>query len=296
MKFFSTTVAMVLASGDDEVASLLQANTWTQHDMDAAISRATLELPKAVKATDAEVDDMVKVLSQDLMQTSTALMQRSVSQQEALLRRASQSVEVSSFIQGYINLPEETKHKVEQSALGSEDLIQMFHTMPEQDRRALLMQLGSTPVDDAVSSKTKTETHRTVDGATGDKKTHTQTVRDGKVVHSHTHVYNRRTGQTETATKSKNHEHAHSHNSKTGKTHTDTLGPNGYQHAHNHQHTYDGDGWTVTHSDSLSKASDKSEARTHSHDHQYHRGFGTDTSSVVTHGDKVHEHHLHGIR
>jgi len=242
--------------------SLLQHKLSTEDKIDAAIRRATLDLPKATSATVAEVDDMVEAFSQDLMKTSTALTQVSVTQQEALLRRALQSAELSNFVEGYINLPEETKHKVVNSALSSEDLVEVFEAMPTAERTELLVQLDGNQMDKTLAQKTET---KVTNDAAGNRKTETVT-RDGNgnVVHSHTHVHNARTGQTETATQSKKHRHTHVTNAKTGATATDSTGANGYQHHHDHTHSRQ-NGVTNTGTNSLTRADGGAQAVMHHH-------------------------------
>merc|ERR1719253_555348 len=200
---------------------------------------------------------MVETFSQDLMKT-TALMQVSDAQQAALFRRAFQSAEVSNLVDGYLNLPEVSKHKLVNSALRSDDLAKVFDTMPTEDRTALLVQLDGSHMEKTVAQKTET---KVTNDAAGNRKTETVTRdRSGNVVHSHTHVHNARTGQTETATRSKQHRHDHKHNSnsaqtetqtvstghthghvtnaKTGATVTDSTGAGGYKHHHDHTYTH----------------------------------------------------------
>jgi len=305
--------------GLDEVSSLLQhkatvrvkAEAWTEDQLGVAISHATSNLPRATDATDAEVDEMVRAFSQDLTKTSTALMQASLSQKDALLRRASQSDEVSSFFEGYANLPQETKYKVVHSALGSEDLINVFQTMPEQDRRALLVQLDGNHMDQTVGAKTKTQT-RKVEDAAGNKGTETVTTRDGKLVHRHRHVHNARTGQTETVTQSKRHRHRHAHNAKTGGTETETAsaghshrhshkggrsntvstGANGYRHSHSHAHQHN-NGVTITATSSETTAHSGAKRVGHAHSHRHRPGQGTKTDTVSSDGGKVVHSHSH---
>jgi len=324
MKYFSASVLVGLTHGGlDEVSSLLQhkatlvkAEAWTEDQLGVAISHATSNLPRATDATDAEVDEMVQAFSQDLTKTSTALMQASLSQKDALLRRASQSAEVSSFFEGYANLPQETKYKVANSALGSEDLINVFETMPEQDRRALLVQLDGNHMDQTLGAKTRTQT-RQVEDVAGNKRTETVTTRDGKLVHRHRHVYNARTGQTETVTQSKHHRHRHAHNAKNGGTVTETAsagghshqhinaggtsatvstGANGYRHIHGHSHRHQ-NGVTITASTSATKTSSSADEVGHSHSYRHQPGSGTVTNTESSRGNWVHRHrHTHDER
>jgi len=259
MKLFSTTLMVALAQGDVEEMSLMQHKVWTKDRIGAAIHRATSDLPRATEASAAEVDEIVESFTQDLMKTSTALMQVSHSQKDALLRRASQSAEVSSFIEGYINLPEETKHKVVNSALGSEDLIKVFNTMPDQHRRALLMQLDAEHMEEALAPKTKTV--RSED-TVGTKVTRTETKDDrtGELLHSHTHTHRRGHDWKVTDTAY-----------PLGQTDTATTGKHGYRHNHHHQLTSDlGNlGRTATTATaSETKASHTADAIGHSHSHQ----------------------------
>ena len=72
MKLFSTSVVSALTQGEVvEEVPLLQNKVFTDDDFDAALSRATSDLPKATDATGAEVDDMVGTFSQDLMKTDS---------------------------------------------------------------------------------------------------------------------------------------------------------------------------------------------------------------------------------
>jgi hypothetical protein len=280
MKLFSTSVVIALTQGEVvEEVSLLQNKVFTDDDFDAALSRATSDLPKATDATAAEVDDMVETFSQHLMKTSTALMQVSVTQKEALLRRAFQSAEVSNFVEGYVNLPEETKHKVVNSALGSEDLAKVFETMPTEDRIALLVQLDGDHMDKTVAQKTET---KVTNDAAGNRKTETVTKdRNGRVVHSHTHIHNARTGQTETATQSKQHRHEHKHNSKSAQTETQTVS-NGHSHSHM---TNAKTGQTVT--DTVSNG------HRHHHDHTHTHKNGQTVTDTNTDGYRHHHDHTH---
>jgi len=289
--------------------SLLQHKLSTEDKIDAAIHRATSDLPKATSATVAEVDDMVEAFSQDLMKTSTALTQVSVTQQEALLRRAFQSAEVSNFVEGYINLPEETKHKVVNSALSSEDLVEVFEAMPTAERTALLVQLDGNQMDKTVAQKTET---KVTNDSAGNRKTETVTKDgNGNVVHSHTHVHNARTGQTETATRSKQHRHNHKHNSnsaqtetqtastghthghvtnaKTGVTVTDSTGANGYQHHHDHTHTHQ-NGVTATATNSRTRADGGAQDVTASHSHVQNNNGRTATATVTSGTSGTHVH------
>jgi hypothetical protein len=283
MKLFSTSVVIALTQGEVvEEVSLLQNKVFTDDDFDAALSRATSDLPKATDATAAEVDDMVETFSQHLMKTSTALMQVSVTQKEALLRRAFQSAEVSNFVEGYISLPEETKHKVVNSVLGSEDLAKVFETMPTEDRTALLVQLDGDHMDKTVAQKTET---KVTNDAAGNRKTETVTKdRNGQVVHSHTHIHNARTGQTETATQSKHHKHEHKHNSKSAQTETQTATtgktPGGFAYVH-HSHGH------MTNAKTGQTVTDSTDAdgyrHHHDHTHKHENGkTGTVTNSQST--------------
>jgi len=293
--------------------SLLQHKLSTEDKIDSAIHRATSDLPKATSATVAEVDDMVEAFSQDLMETSTALTQVSVTQQEALLRRAFQSAEVSNFVEGYINLPEETKHKVVNSALSSEDLVEVFEAMPTAERTALLVQLDGNQMDKAVGQKTET---KVTNDQAGNRKTETVTKDgNGNVVHSHTHVHNARTGQTETATRSKQHRHNHKHNSnsaqtetqtasaghthghvtnaKTGVTVTDSTGANGYQHHHDHTHTHQ-NGVTATATNSRTRADGGAQDVTATHSHVQNKNGNRWATATVTGGTSGT--HVHNTR
>jgi hypothetical protein len=157
-------------------------------------------------------------------------------------------------------------------------------------------------LDKTVQPKTKTTVS---EDAAGNKKTETVTRdRNGKLVHSHTHVHNARTGNTETATQSKDHRHSHQHNSKsaqtvtrtvskghthehltnakTGQTVTDSTGANGYQHHHDHTHTHVG-GITGTATNSETKARSGAGTVRASHSHVHIPGQGrTETVSSGT--------------
>ena len=64
VKLFSASVVIALTQGEVvEEVSLLQNKVFTDDDFDAALSRATSDLPKATDATGAEVDDMVGTFS-----------------------------------------------------------------------------------------------------------------------------------------------------------------------------------------------------------------------------------------
>lgn len=262
MKFFCTSVVVAFVYGEGDYFSLLQQQSWNvrQINIGEVVHRATSDMPRAIDATVAEVDEMVETFLKDLKETSIGLMQVSVSQKGALLRRASQSEEVSSFIEGYINLPEETKFRVLNSVRGSDDLIQGFLTFPEQDRRALLMQLGSSHMDETVAEKTKTT--RTEDAA-GNKKTKTVTDdRHGNLIHSHEHVHNAKTGKTETTTNSKNR--------------------------HVHRHRFDGSGQTWSATESFDKNGQKS--HTHMHGHDANTGHSrTESSTANPEFDYTHD-------
>merc|ERR1719253_17222 len=250
---------------------------------------------------------MVETFSQDLMKT-TALMQVSDAQQAALFRRAFQSAEVSNLVDGYLNLPEVSKHKLVNSALRSDDLAKVFDTMPTEDRTALLVQLDGSHMEKTVAQKTET---KVTNDAAGNRKTETVTRdRSGNVVHSHTHVHNARTGQTETATQSKQHRHDHKHNSKTAQTETQTATAgtghthghvtnaktgvtvtdstaNGYSHHHDHTHTHQ-NGVTATATNSRTVAGGVASAATHSHVQNNNGATGTATVTGGTAGTHTH--------
>jgi hypothetical protein len=310
MQLFSTSVLIALASGEVvEEYSLLQNKVSTDDGFVGAVHRATSDMSKVTDATAAEVDGMVQTFSQDLMKTSTALMQVSVAQQAALFRRAFQSAEVSDLVDGYLNLPEVTKHKVANSALHSEDLAKVFDTMPTEERTALLVQLDGGHMEKTVAEKTKTTV--TNDEA-GNRVTETVTRNhNGDLVHSHRHLHNARTGQTETSTKSKHHSHEHKHNTKTsqtetqtasnGHTHshatnaktgvtvTDSTGANGYQHHHDHLHTHQ-NGVTVTATNTRTKGGNNQGVITASHQHvQDNNGGRTRTVSAGTGVGHAHD-------
>jgi len=308
MKLFSTSVLIALTYGEVvEETSLLQNKVLADDGYNGAVHRATSDLSKVTDATAAEVDDMVETFSQDLMKT-TALMQVSDAQQAALFRRAFQSAEVSNLVDGYLNLPEVSKHKLVNSALRSDDLAKVFDTMPTEDRTALLVQLDGSHMEKTVAQKTET---KVTNDAAGNRKTETVTRdRSGNVVHSHTHVHNARTGQTETATRSKQHRHDHKHNSKTAQTETQTATAgtghthghvtnaktgvtvtdstaNGYSHHHDHTHTHQ-NGVTATATNSRTVAGGVASAATHSHVQNNNGATGTATVTGGTAGTHTH--------
>jgi len=169
---------------------------------------------------------------------------------------------------------------------------------------SLLQGKVGNQMEKILSKKTKTTV---TNDAGGNRKTETVT-RDGNgnVVHSHTHVHNARTGQTETATRSKNHRHDHKHNSKSGQTETqtaskghthghvtnaktgvtatDSTGANGYQHHHDHTHTHQ-NGVTVTDTNSRTRAHTGAGLVIDEHTHVQNNNGATGTATTGTHGE-----------
>jgi len=303
MKLLFAVASVVTASVDLEQSSLLQSNVKKDSkdrvDILPVLERAAVELSTFdADVSEEEVGMKMTQLFQKVQQTSVSVLQLPETEQIALFRRASQGQELKTFSDSFANLSPDVKRKVIKAVLSSEEMIDTYDALPEQDQQAVLMQLGQNPFDSTTQPKDrpKTRSFKTMEDGVSTKVTETK---NGDYLHRTSH---NKFG-TDSTTEGKNgykHSHSYKHNGYGGDAKTQTASSKGsWVHEHGHSHEFDAaTGTTKTSTKTVSKGKGILDL-THEHDHMHQNiaGKGTQSSTrtrtassagVHTHG---HDHY-----
>lgn len=299
MKLLFAVASVVTASVDLEQSSLLQSNVKKDSkdrvDILPVLERAAAELSTFdADVSDEEVGEKMTQLFQKVQQTSVSVLQLPETEQIALFRRASQGQELKTFSDSFANLSPDVKRKVIKAVLSSEEMIDTYEALPEQDQHAVLMQLGQNPFDETTQPKVRPQTRRfnTVEDGVKTKVTETK---NGDYLHRTSH---NKFG-TDTTTEGKNgykHSHSYKHNGYGGNAKTNTASSKGsWVHEHGHSHSFDKNtGTTRTSTKTVSKGKGILDL-THEHDHMHRNVAGQGTqSSTRTKTDSSAGTHTHG--
>lgn len=285
MKLFFAVASLVAASTDIEQSSLLQSNVKKDKDrVDIAslLERGSVELSKLdASESDQHVSQTMSQLFQKIQQTSVSVLQLPQTEQAALLQRAHQGQEMRTFLDSFVDLPEKVKSKVIKAVLSSEEMQDTYKALPEEDQRAVLLELGQNPFDGTTQKKSGPTTRRYTTIEDGVKTKVTETTNPNG--HYHRTAHNKY--GTDTTTRGKDgysHQHSYSHNGNGGQARTRTQSKKGsWNHEHEHDHTYDPNtGTTVTRTKTVSEG-DGILDLTHEHDHQHRNVAGVGTTSYT---------------
>jgi len=306
----STLIAVATATGiDAEMSSLLQSkrDSVTRADGVAPVlDRAADELRSLT--SESNVADVMASFAKELSTMATSVLQMPPTETDALFKRASQTKELSNFVESYMNLPADVKQKVDDVALDTPIMNQVYDALDPVDSRALLVQLDRATTGKSCrqtirdgqrvrecSSSSKNgrggHTYTNWNGARGSGTETTTRDKEGDLVHQHTHKYTHdgRGGnaRTETTTRGKDdyrHGHSTSHNIVNGRTITNSASGTTFHggentHATSHTHTHKAGEGTITQTDTTSTDSG---GRTHSHGHSHAHNEDTGESRSVT--------------
>jgi hypothetical protein len=299
--------ALGKATVDIESSSLLQSKMHKDRSdqVGPLFEHAAAELASlGIDASDAQVTVAVADFSQKLKSTAISILQMPQTEQEALLRRASQGTELSDFVKGFVSLPADVRKKVTSKALGSPEINEAYDSLPESDQQALLMQL-ETDLDKATTGKSCHKVWKTNDRVKGGGewvRECTTTSRSGNGGTTYRKWSGEGQSGTETTTTNKDgdlvhrHQHVHRHNGQGGnaKTDTTTQGKNGYLHQHGTAHHYNKDTGRTDTSTNTHTRSDFN-GHEHSHGHSHSGGMdGKTHSGTSTHTKSDGHEHSHG--
>jgi len=293
----SSLIAVATATGmDAETSSLLQS----KKDSVARVDGVAPVLDRAADAlksltSESNVADVMASFAKQLSTTATSVLQMPPTEKDALIKRASQTKELSNFVKSYMNLPADVKQKVDDVALDTPIMNQVYDALDPVDSRALLVQL-----DRATSGKNCRKTIR----AGHEVRECSTYTRNGQGGHWHSNWNGDRGSGTETVTRAKDgdlvhsHNHQYSHDGSGGnaRTETTTRGKDNYRHGHSTSHQIV-NGRTITNSASGTTfhGGDNTHATSHSHTHKAGEGTTTNTATTSTEdGQRTHGHsHSH---
>lgn len=268
MKFVVCWLLASAVAATDDASSLLQTKKAKDSSLDAMISSARRELNIKDKGELDKVDQFVSGL---LSMTRPA-----ESQDEALLRRASQNAAIKTRVGEFEAMSTGTQAALVQA--GSS----IYKAMPETQQIALIGHLeDSGALESAVAAKTRTFTN--FEHGVETKVTET---RNGKYYHKHAHSSRGTTTETSVAGKY-SHKHDYRHNGRGGNARTNTASSTGdWSHAHSHSHV---NGVTNTATATVTRGE-----HSHSHTHSHNPGVGTATNTETwSDGVGSHQHNHH---
>lgn len=294
MKVLSSLLWVTAAVSDSDSHALLQSKKDHQsRDIVPLLDRATSEL---LRLSGPTVSDTMDQFSKQLKKTSTSLLQMPQTEQDALLQRASQGKEFGSFVQAYKALPMDVQKLVNDAALHSPAMNNVYDSLQPADKNALLQKLDQS----ATGKRCETVTRN------GERVRQCTTfTRNGEGGHTHVHWHGDKGSGTETTTRNKNgelvhrHTHSHTHNGQGGnaRTETTTQGKNDYAHGHSTSHTLrDGRTSTGTATNSVTHGGGNSHSHTHGHTHKTGENTVTNTATVSRQDGEVIHSHEHGHR
>jgi len=288
------SLMIVSATDDLETSSLLQSkrDSITRVDtVSPVLDRAAVELRSLTAESD--VEHVMASFAAELKSTANSMIQLPSNEKDALLQRASQTKELTNFVESYVQLSEDIKKKVDDAALNTPIMNQVYDSLGQADSHALLMQL-----DRATTGKRCYYTTRNGERV----RECTSSSSNGRGGHSHRHWHGDRGSGTETITRNKDgelvhrHFHEYRHDGSGGNAQTDTVtqGKDSYRHDHGHRHRIDGNGRTFTNTNSGTTFHGGENTHSHSHEHNHAIGESTNTQTNTVSTDSGGRFHGHG--
>jgi len=295
MKFFFVSLLACTSAQkwDMDQSSLLQSKI-AKGDNFAVLDEAVVEMSNVATNDD---DTHVAAFAQKFKASAVALLKIPVTEQNALLRRAGQSHELTKIVRQYAALPDHVKQAVNSAVVSSEELISAFESLPVHEKDMVLMQVDNKAMEQVATGKTRT---RRIEG--GNIVTETFT-KNGDGGHMHRHVTGPTGTRTETTTRDKTgrlvHQHIHeyTHNGRGGNARTETVtrGKSNYRHSHVTSHSLSRLGITQTVT-ATSSEGDNINNHLHRHDHVAQATDGSVYTRTISNTDgnraHIHEHEL----